>query len=405
MGEVGVATVQRSRVRSRGLGQRVLAGVVVVVLLVGAAGAGWWAARATMLPTVPLDEGANGAREVVWATASQSSVGRSLPLAVTLQQPANVVAVNGLSGIVTAISPGPVNVGDTVFEVAGVPVRVVTGEVPFYRDLSESMTGVDVDQLQQAMIELQYLEEASGSFDEATTAAVQAWQEDLGIETTGVVLLGEVVAVPVLPTVVQLGTGLEVARQLGGGEDAVLAPTGEQNFVLAVTPDQSQLIPAEATVEVTWQEQTWEAVITGSTQSEFGGVEFDLAAPDGGPVCADACDTLPGDAQVTLRSQVVIVPRITGTAVPAAAVRTRADGSAHVLTEEGEQPVQVAGSGAGIAIVEGITEGTRVQVLGPDPTPGTVPSPETPPGPPPGDDNDNGNGDGDDGDAPSTGAP
>ncbi|MDQ3527977.1 MAG: hypothetical protein M3424_08900, partial [Actinomycetota bacterium] len=32
--------------------------------------------------------------------------------------------------------------------------------------------------------------------------------------------------------------------------------------------------------------------------------------PGGGPLCGDACDTLPGDAELTLRSEVVIVPQI-----------------------------------------------------------------------------------------------
>jgi hypothetical protein len=69
---------------------------------------------------------------------------------------------------------------------------------------------------------------------------------------------------------------------------------------------------------------------------------------------------------VTLRSEVVIVPQIEGIGVPAAAVRTRADGTAYVITRDGEQQVTVAGSGQGIAIVEGIDAGVEVQVLGGD---------------------------------------
>lgn len=342
------------------------AGVVclAIVALALAVAAGWWAARATLTPSVdPAAE--TGASQTVWADATQASIGRSLPLSTTLRQPARAVAVNGLSGVVTQVTPGEVDVGDPVYAVAGSPVRVVQGEVPFYRDLAKDLTGDDVAQLQQALTDLGYLKDKNdGTFGAATEQAVKKWQADLGIPKTGMVALGELVAVSALPTVVQLGESIVLGGNVGGGEQAVLAPTGERQFVLVVTGEQARLIPAEATVDVTFEEQTWTAVIAGSTQDEFGSTEFELTAPDGGPVCREQCDILPDDAQVTLRSEVVIVPRTEGVGVPAAAVRTRADGTAYVTTETGKQDVTVTGSGQGIAIVDGIQEGTQVQVLG-----------------------------------------
>lgn len=351
--------------------RRVVTVLVTVLALVAAVAAGWWAARATLEPKTV--EGVESTGQVVWAQASQSAVGRSLPLSTTLRQPSNVVAVNHLSGVVTQLSPGQAEVGDVVYAVAGVPVRVVTGQVPFYRDLARGVRGVDVKQLQGALVALGYLEgEPDGVFGPVTEDAVQDWQEDLGIRETGTVSLGELIAVTALPTTVELGESIATGRVVGGGEEAVLAPTGQRDFVLVVTQDQARLIPAEATVEVTWQEQAWTAVIGGSVQDEFGNTEFELTAPDGGPVCGDQCETLPGDAQVTLRSEVVVVPRVEGTAVPAAAVRTRADGTSYVITQDGEVEVQVRASGGGVAIVDGIEVGTSVQVLGEAPA-GTVP--------------------------------
>lgn len=375
--------------------------MVAVLALALAVGAGWWAARATMDSSVDASEGT--VEEMVWAEATQSSVGRSLPLSTTLRQPANVVAVNGLSGVVTEVSPGEVDVGSTVYAVAGTPVRVVAGDIPFYRDLEVGVSGPDVTQLRDGLVQLGYLDEAGDNFDEATGAAVEEWQEDLGIPQTGGVTWGEVIAIPSLPTVVQLGDSIQLARQIGGGEEAVLAPTGEQSFVLAVSQDQAGLIPAEATVEITWQQQTWSAVITGSVQDEWGGTEFDLAAPDGGPVCADACDTLPGDAQVILRSEVVITPRISGIAVPAAAVRSSGDGSVYVITDDGEVQVSVRGSGSGIAIVDGIEEGIRIQVLGGDGATAPLAPPPAPGGDSPAPDGDSV--DGADPDEPDEDAP
>ena len=344
--------------RGRGL----LVALACMVALAVAAGAGWWAARATLEPQTP--ESAATTPDVVWAQATTSSVGRSLPLSTTLRQPARTVASNVLPGVVLSTSPGEVGQGDRIYVVAGTPVRVVQGEVPFYRDLARNLEGDDVAQLQQALIDLGHLAgSADGEFGWRTERAVKAWQKELGQRQTGVVPLGELVAVDRLPTVVQLGESIVRGATLGGGEESVLAPTGEQQFVLVVTQDQARMIPAEATVDITWQDQTWQGVIASSEQDEFGNTEFTLTAPDGGPVCGEACDTLPGDAQVTLRSEIVIVPRIEGTAVPAAAVHTRADGTAYVITEQGETDVTVAGSGGGVAIVEGIEVGTRVQAL------------------------------------------
>lgn len=345
-------------------GRRALGVLVALVALAVAVGAGWWGARATLEPEVAATPEGQAA-QMVWASATESSVGRSLPLSTTLRQPARVVAGNGLSGVVTEVNPGQVEVGDTVYAVADVPVRVVEGEMPFYRELALDAKGEDVAQLQQALVDLGYLDaEADGEFDEATQEALQDWQADLGQPETGTVPLGELVAVADLPTVVQLGESIVLGATVGGGGDAVLAPTGEQEFVLVVTQEQARLIPAEATVQVSYDEQTWEAVIGGSVQDEFGSTEFELTAPDGGPVCGQDCGVLPGDAEVTLRSAVVIVPQIEGVGVPAVAVRTRADGTAYVITRDGEQEVTVAGSGQGIAIVDGIETGTEVQVLG-----------------------------------------
>ncbi|GGK66128.1 peptidoglycan-binding domain-containing protein [Ornithinimicrobium pekingense] len=354
--------------------QRPLGVVLVLVLVLVAAGAAWWASRATMTSAVPVDQRQGAEQMVVWGEASSGSVGRSLPLSTTLRQPAVPVAQNTLAGVVTGVSPGEVDQGDVVYVVGDTPVRVVEAEIPFWRDLARGVKGEDVAALQRLLVAEGHLQgEADGDFGTDTERAVRAWQEEQERERTGQVPLGELVAVPDLPAVVQLGEAVVVGKTLGGGEDAVLAPTGQREFVLVVTQDQARLIPAEATVEITYEDHTWEAVIAGSQLDEFGSTTFELTAPDGGEVCGEECGALPKDAQVTLRSEVVIVPRVEGTTVPAAAVRTRADGTAYVITPSGEVDVTMAGSGQGLVVVRGIDPGTRVQVL--DGTPSTQPVP------------------------------
>lgn len=340
--------------------------LLVVLALVAAAGfAGWWAARSTLTPQVRASESAVAP---VWAEATQASVGRSLPLSTTLRQPARTVAANTLPGVVTQVSAGEVDVGDAVYVVGDAPVRVVAGERPFYRELAKGAKGWDVKQLQTTLAGLGHLEgKVDGDFGPATEKAVKKWQKDQGRKESGVVPLGELIAVPDLPTVVQLGETIVTGSTLGGGEEAVLAPTGERQFVLVVTSEQARIIPAEATVQVTYEDRTWPAVIAGSSQDEYGSTEYELTAPDGGVVCGKECGMLPGDANVTLRSAVIVVPQVEGTGVPASAVHTRADGTAYVISDDGEIEVTVAGSGQGIAIVEGVEVGTRVQVLDGDP--------------------------------------
>lgn len=353
MANRGVGATGRSRVGS----------VVLVLLLVaGAVAGGWWAARATLTPQVQTV--GVPAQEPVWAQATQGSVGRSLALSTTVRQSAKVVAVNQVAGVVTQVSPGAVDVGDVAYVVGDTSVRVVEGDRPFFQDLTRGVTGWDVEQLQTALAEMGYLESRpDGDFGERTERAVKAWQDEQGVRETGTVAFGAVVAVPELPGVVQLGELILTGGVLAGGEEAVLAPAGEQDFVLVVSAEQARLIPSEATVKVTYEDHTWTAVIAGSVQDELGSTEFKLTAADGGPVCGDDCAELPGDAEVSLRSEVTIVPTVEGVAVPAAAVRTRADGGAYVTTEQGETEVTIRGSGQGLVIVEGVEAGSRVQVL------------------------------------------
>lgn len=246
-------------------------------------------------------------------------------------------------------------------------MRVVEAGAPFWRDLARGARGDDVVPLQRLLTAEGHLSgEPDGDFGPGTERAVRAWQKAQGLEQTGVVALGELVAVADLPALVQLGEGIVVGKNVGGDEDAVLALTGEREFVLGVTQEQARLIPAEASVQITYEDHSWTGVIAGSELDEFGSTTFTLAAPDGGEVCDEECSVLPNDAQVTLRSEVVVVPRVEGTSVPAAAVRTRADGTAYLVTQAGDVEVTVRGSGQGVAVVEreGLGPGTRVRVLG-----------------------------------------
>jgi peptidoglycan hydrolase-like protein with peptidoglycan-binding domain len=344
---------------------RRVAGLVVLVTV--AVALGWWAGTTTLTPAAT---GEDASADPVTAEVVEATVGRSLTVGVTLRQPVEPVATNTLTGMVTDVSPeGERQVGDTVFSVAGTPVRVVAGEEPFYRDLARGARGGDVRQLQEALATLGHLDSApDGVFGSATVQAVRAWQEHLGVERTGTVRLGEVLAVPALPSMLRVGDQIRRGVLVGGGEAAVLARTGEQDFALVLSSDQAATITSDVPIRVAYEDLVWDATVVEAAVDERGDTVMRLANADGGPVCQDDCGRLPPDEQVSLRAQAVVVPEVTGPAVPVAAVRTSTGGGAYVVTVDGSRrDVEVRGSGQGLAVLQGVEVGDTVAVTSSEP--------------------------------------
>ncbi len=332
-------------------------------------GAGFWAGRVTLAPVpVPADL----PRDEVLVEVTEQSVGRTLNLGVLVTQPTRDLATNTLTGVVTWVSgEATFSVGDRLYEVAGTPVRVVEGQVPFYRDLAQGVSGADVGQLRDALVELGYLSDPGTVFDNPTRIAVRAWQSDLGVERSGQVLLGELVAAPDLPAALILDEeALGLSRMLLGGERLVFATDGDPGFTLVLSEQQARLVPDDAHISMDHQGRTWSARISGSRPTELGEVALDLTAPDGGPVCALECDLMAegAGADMTLIARVTVVPPVTGPAVPVAAITTHPDGTTSVTVTDPngsrlQRPVSVLGSQDGIAVVDGLEVGELVQAL------------------------------------------
>jgi multidrug efflux system membrane fusion protein len=125
--------------------------------------------------------------------------------------------------------------GGTLFQVDGEPVVLLYGEMPAWRPLESGTDGPDVQQLEQNLVELGYgdgltLDE---TWDEATTAAVVAWQTDAGMTADGRLDLGEVVFEPDAVLV----AGLEGRRGGSAGPGApVLRVTDTARVVVASLP-------------------------------------------------------------------------------------------------------------------------------------------------------------------------
>ncbi|HEX2037945.1 MAG TPA: peptidoglycan-binding protein [Chloroflexota bacterium] len=90
--------------------------------------------------------------------------------------------------------------GQPLFEVDGRPVPLLYGDRPAWRRLAPGVPpGPDIGALQANLVALGFAEPElteSGTFDEATAAAVARWQAALGVPQTGAVEPGEVIFLP-----------------------------------------------------------------------------------------------------------------------------------------------------------------------------------------------------------------
>jgi peptidoglycan hydrolase-like protein with peptidoglycan-binding domain len=91
--------------------------------------------------------------------------------------------------------------GAVLYRVDEQPVVLLSGAKPAWRPLAEGVSdGRDVRQMEQNLRALGYDDEqeltVDDHFDASTAAAVERWQEDLGLPATGRVALGDVVFLP-----------------------------------------------------------------------------------------------------------------------------------------------------------------------------------------------------------------
>lgn len=326
---------------------------------------GLWAAWATTSARPPVDV----PDPFVTYTVAEETVERSLPIIVVAERSIVPVAVNHLQGVITRVADlrEPVPVGTVVYEVAGVPVRLVEGAVPFYRDLGPGVEGEDVFQLQAALFELGYLQsEPDGRYAESTSEGVREWRRDLGLEDGEDVALGEVIAVPSLPRLVRVADEIATGRLVAPGSDAISLLSEPPTFEAPLSDAQAQTIDPAAVVVIEFGDLEWRANIASSQiEPEQGQVVLTLVGEDGGAACGSDCDSLPAEERLQLRGRVVSVPATTGPAVPVAALDTDAQGRARVRLESGAmRRVTIVAIAGGLAIVEGVEVGERVQLIG-----------------------------------------
>jgi len=182
-------------------------------------------------------------------TVARGPLKEQLRLQGTLgfSQPRTVGTTPG--GTVTSMpAPGTVvGNGGELFRINDVPVLLLHGALPAWRDFAPGMSdGADVLQLETALGNLGYLGGvADEHFDAYTKWAIWNWQNAMGVETTGELTLGRVIFAPADQRV----SGHK-AKAGDAASAEILSMTGT-NKVVAVELDTRQQTLAQRDAKVT----------------------------------------------------------------------------------------------------------------------------------------------------------
>ncbi|MEU5879446.1 peptidoglycan-binding protein [Spirillospora sp. NPDC047279] len=182
----------------------------------------------------------------------------------------------GVGGVATAVPEEGriVKRGEALLKVNGKAVTLFYGSEPMYRVLKEGVEGRDVEQLERNLEVLGYGGlTVDQEFTGATADAVREWQDDRGLEETGVVEVGQVVflsgAVRVKDVKVEKG-GRVAAGQVAVGV------TGLQRVVrVDLDAEKQDLARQGARVEV----ELPGGVVVRGTVAEVGDVAQTVGEP------------------------------------------------------------------------------------------------------------------------------
>jgi len=222
---------------------------VIITMVVVLAGAG--VAVAVVVPLRhrakpgPVDNAAGTSLATVarQTLTSQTSVSGTLGYAGTYD------VINQARGTLTA-APAigqVIHQGQVLYRVDGKPVVLLYGSTPAYRALAEGSTasdvsGPDVRQLNHDLVALGYASKAdldpnSDEFSWATKAAVEKLQDDLDVDETGSLALGQIVFLPAAIRITSVVA--TVGGQAGSGPLLKATSTARQVIVALDAAQQS----------------------------------------------------------------------------------------------------------------------------------------------------------------------
>lgn len=118
---------------------------------------------------------------------------------------------------------------ERLYEIDGLPVRLMYGSGPMYRTLKAGDKGRDVEQLERNLAELGYTGfTPDDEYTELTAAAVKRWQKSHGAKQTGKVGPADITFAPGKVRIKSIGAGVGEQAQPGA---PVLETTGSERIV------------------------------------------------------------------------------------------------------------------------------------------------------------------------------
>lgn len=159
-----------------------------------------------------------------------------------------------VGGVITWVAPvgTEVSSGDELYRVGTDPVILLEGVVPLFRDLDDGTEGIDVAQLQAALIELGFDPdgeiEIDGVFGGQTQELVEQWQAITGAEIDGVVHLGEVVIRQGTSRITSVS--VDVGDEVSVGAAVLELASADRIVQLDVEPEAVHLFALGAEVDV-----------------------------------------------------------------------------------------------------------------------------------------------------------
>lgn len=341
----------------RRVGIAFLTGLVILAI----AGLSYWAGMTAVIPPqLPAPPAT-----VQTYRVERGTIGRSLSVPVRATWPTSGTARAGAAGIITSVdhAAGSLAAPGTVLATVNLePLIVAEGSVPMFRTLEEGLEGPDVGQLQELLVAEGYLDGAPTSgFDARTTAAVRNWQARVGATADGTVEPGSLLFIDTLPTRVEVL--VSIGEPISEGMDLVRVLAAQPIFVASVSPS----LATEATTGMAVSIQapadgTWEGTLGALEPEAEGGFSAQLS----GSLCGDECDVLPFTGELALAATIELVSPTSGVVVPVSAIVQSASGGLEVVLQDGtRQPVEVTAEADGFAAVEGLAEGTVIQLPSP----------------------------------------
>ncbi|MFC4008085.1 efflux RND transporter periplasmic adaptor subunit [Nonomuraea purpurea] len=348
-----------SRVRRRRGRGKVVAGIVTVLVGVGA---GFVAANsAGLLGGGPGPTGSAAPLPPATTTVSRQTLNDTLDADGELGYGPVTTAVSRKPGTITWLpdSGREITRGKSLYRLDNDPVVLLYGDTPAYRDLKVGVEGKDVESLERNLKKLGY-----GGFtvdDEYTydtAEAVMEWQEDRGLEETGVVELGRVVFAPGKVRVESLEA--EAGQPATPGQ-RVLTYTGTSKVVTVTLEAEDQRMAKKGSkVEVTLPDgkgvpgkvtEVATVVVPGEGQNADSETRVEALVSIGNAKSARGLDKAAVDVTFTASQRKNVLT------VPVAALVALQEGGFGLEAIEG-------GKSRYVAVKTGLFAGGRVEVTG-----------------------------------------